>query len=89
MMEHLQFIRISSNEKMQNTPEEIQVAFDCLIKYCEEHSEDPLGLQNMLYIHEILSIYSFRERNQLELKKSTSYCPYARGNSIRFSPNKI
>lgn len=78
MIEHLQFIQILSEEGAQNTPEEIQIAFDCFMKYCEEHLEDPSGFQNMLYIHEILSIYSLRENNRLELKKkSASYCLYA------------
>ncbi len=78
MMGHLQFIQILSDEEMQTTPEEIQIAFDCFMKYCEEHLEDSSGFQNMLYIREILSIYSLHERNRLKLKKkSASYNSYA------------
>lgn len=83
MMDHLQFIQILSDEGIQNTPEEIQIAFDGFMRYCEKYWEDPSGFQNMLYFHEILSSYSLRDNNRLALKKkSTSHCSNARGDSI-------
>ena len=73
-MEQLQFIRIITNDEGQTSPEEIRLAFDGFMQYCQRHDNGPAEFQDILFIHEILSSYTHRTNDSHRSKKK-SYTP--------------
>ncbi len=85
-MENLQFIDIITNNNTSNTPEEIQSAFVVFMRFCQEHHGGPAQFEDILFIHEILSAYTFRRCGWRTKKKSDAPHLCLRGVGRRRGP---